>query len=550
MAKKVISEKLLTYETSIYEMIDGYAKNNKLSFETVLELFNEQTSKAINKDIDAEADIIFIPNHETKRVSIFNKNVEVVANDFEFEDKDEEKHTDVQRITFITIDDAKQQTGEDHQEGDVISAWLDFEILGEKTKTAIRHGFIQSLKLLEKQRIFDLYSQKIGEKLKAQVLSKTRKGAYNLKFEDSVSAFLPASKANEKLDLSPGKFIDVYLESVNIDSKLSICEVSLDSPKEVEDALKTEIPEIANQDVLIHKIQRIPGLKTKVAVKPNPERSIDFDIVGSIFGEGAKRILAVANKLNGEKIDIIRYSDDILEYIKNSLSPARVIDVVANNKKYYAIVKDEDVMTAIGKKGINIELAAKLTGEKIEVLTAEQAKAKGIQFNERQDLERLLVRSKANKHSKTNTYFKSIDIDLTDFKEDLAKIMNQEAEIAEVEKLEKQKTQKRVAPKTINATEIDNLFDKENLLIELEDENDYDFVEEINDIFDEDFSLEEQESKADDANAKDEDKSKKIAKGYQKSKIELTDFKVDSDLANYGLDTNIDLGEFEDDWED
>ncbi|WP_426460954.1 NusA N-terminal domain-containing protein [Mycoplasma hafezii] len=555
--KKVITDKLLAQELDLFEMIQGYANTFKLPFEKVLEIFEDETAKAVNRDIDKEAEIKLVADQDAKRVAITNQNIEVVADDFEFSDLEDDKPSDVQRVTFITETDALKQTGKKHSEGDIISASLNFDIFPEKTKVAIKNGFIQTLKLADKQRIYDLYSNRIGDKIRAQVLSKNSKGSYNLKFEDGVTAFLPLNKISNKLKLSPGQFIDVYLDSVNIDSKLSICEVRVDSPKEVEEALKNEIPEIANGDVLVVKIQRIPGIKTKIAVKPNPERDIQYDIVGSLFGEGAKRILAISEKLNNEKVDIVRYSDDIVEYIKNALSPAKVMDVVLDGKKYIAIVKPLEIMSAIGKKGINIELAAKLVGVKLEIVTADQAAERNLDFTERFVYDKPLFKSTA-KHSRSsaqsrsNKFFKGIDIDLSDFKEDIEKMLSQEAEIQEIEALQKAKYKKAQKTNTPSASELDSLFDEEKLHIAVED-NDYDFIEEIDNMFDESF-VSEDEKENTEATTKPvertEEKGKKAVKAYQKSKVELKDFKVDSDLANYGLDTNIDLGEFDDDWED
>ncbi|WP_036451743.1 NusA N-terminal domain-containing protein [Mycoplasma buteonis] len=553
--KKVITDKLLAQETSLFQMIEGYAEKFKLSFEDVLALFEEETAKAVNRDIDKEAEIVLEANKDTQRIAIINRNVTVVDNEYDFDDLNEEKQTDVQRLMYITEEDARGILGQDVTEGDTVEVALNFDIFPEKTKTAIKNGFIQSLKLADKQRIFNLYSERIGEKIRAQVLSKNSKGSYNLKFEDGVTAFLPINKISNKLKLSPGQFIDVYLDSVNIESKLSICEVRVDSPKEVEEALKNEIPEIANGDIQIVKIQRIPGFKTKIAVQPNPEREVNYDIIGTLFGEGAKRILAISEKLNNEKVDIVRYSDDLFEYIKNALAPAKVVDVVLDGKKYIAIVKPLEIMSAIGKKGINIELAAKLVGARLEIVTTDQAVERNIDFKERFSYEKPLFKSTAKSHSaksQSNKFFQGIDLDLSDFTDDLFKMMSQEEEIQDVQSLSKEKrarketVKKSVAP---SATELDSLFDQDNIQIDT-DEEDYDFIEDIDSLFDESFVPEEEKEASSNSDAKNDKKTKNVIKAYQKSKVELKDFKVDNDLANYGLDTNIDLDEFDDAWED
>ncbi|MCU9938007.1 KH domain-containing protein [Mycoplasmopsis felis] len=357
------------------------------------------------------------------------------------------------------------------------------------------------------------------------------------------------------------------MESVNLDSSLHLLEVSMIEPEQVENALKSEIQEISDGDIEIVKIQRIPGIRTKVAVRPNPNKSFNFDIIGSIFGENARRIIAVSEKI-GEKIDIIRYSDDKKEYIKNALSPAKVVDVAIHKttQKAFVIVSKENKTIAIGKKGINIELASKLTGNKIDIIDIEKAIESKIPFKEPtikknafSSIEKpLFNHSKQNrsKKSKSSEYFKDFSISMEEFDRDVMEFFNSVNSLDNQIKENVVETKKEEKSKNQNVTSnFDELFNQvEDELTSSNVNNDpYDFVNDLNDSFDINFAdeTEFEEYVEDDSNKKTKstktevNKKDKVISEYKRIK----DFKVDSDLANYGLDSNLDLSDLEDEWD-
>jgi N utilization substance protein A len=131
--------------------------------------------------------------------------------------------------------------------------------------------------------------------------------------------------------------------------------------------LETEIPEIANGNIEIKDIIRQPGERAKVAVHTEDE---DIDAIGACIGVKGNRILAISKELNGEKIDVIEWSNNPLEYVKAALSPAKIEKVFILNKpekKMQALVAKDQLSLAIGKKGINVRLASKLVGWRIEI---------------------------------------------------------------------------------------------------------------------------------------------------------------------------------------
>lgn len=537
---------------NLFISFKGLMRKWDLSIEEINQIFADETTKAINRDIDPEATIEFDLDLENEKVNIYNLNREVVENDFEFSD-DQTEH-----ISFITLEDALKIKDE-AQVGDVIKSEINFDLLKEKSKTAIKNGLNQSLRSNLKIKTYEKYQPLIGKRFKARVLTKNNNGSYNLIFEDNTNAFLPVNKINKNSEITPGSTIDVYLESVELDTKLSQCQVSIDSPNAIVDLLTNEIPEISQGLIEVVDVQRIGGERTKVSVRATS--NYDLDPVSSIIGVNGKRILAISDKLNGEKIDVIRYSENLADYIKYALSPAKVIDVVNVDEKYpnsfTAIIRNEEITTAIGKKGINVELAKSLTGTKIDIISPEEAAEKGIEFSKEKQFEKHLFnthRSGSN-HRRDKDYFFDLEIDMNEFKEDVSAFRERMNATDTDINFDSPKTTSRPKnnPKR-EKVDLDQLFNVEDTIEKLSttEEDEYDFINDIDfdKVFD-DSEAELEESLAFDDEAQNYKNNKKASKTSAAPRVapRLNDFKVDEDLANYGLDQQIDLSEFEDEWE-
>ena len=166
--------------------------------------------------------------------------------------------------------------------------------------------------------------------------------------------------------------VKVYLKRVKETEKSTQAIVSRTAPNFVKKLFELEVPEIANGLVEIKSIVREAGYRTKIAV-----HSIDpnLDPLGACVGNKGMRVNNIVNELNGEKIDIIIWSDDPFEFIARALSPAKVLTVEVNDetKSSRAIVPDDKLSLAIGKSGQNVRLAARLTGWKIDVKSVSQS---------------------------------------------------------------------------------------------------------------------------------------------------------------------------------
>ncbi|MGZ9800201.1 NusA N-terminal domain-containing protein [Mycoplasma sp. AC1221] len=581
--KNIVIDKRINEKNQLYQMINSYAESKNFDFDTILNIFKEETLKVITKDIDPDAEIDFIVNHEDKTITLIKHNIIVVddSDEIVFEEINEKNsEPDLQRLLFIHIKEAKILNPNIHS-GDTVDIIWDFGWISKKHRAAIENGFRSELKFVDKERISNIFANKIGQKFHAKVLSTMVRGGFLVEIlEDNrlYKAYLSKHKLNRSEPIHPGSDIQVTLEGINLENNLNVLEVSMIDPNQVQETLKTQISEIGSGDIEIVKVQRIPGIRSKVAVRVNPNRNFNYDIVGSIFGEGAKRIIAVSDIIK-EKIDIIRWSANKLEYVKNALSPAKVIDVVLHKKtqKAYAVVEKEEFKTAIGRSALNIDLASKLTETKIEVVDVEKAMQLKIPFKLKEVKKTFVLREKSlfntNKKprkSKPNQYLKDINISMDDFDKDVADFyssmrmqtsdsliakQNTSETIDSQQKNKLQKTNDKI--KQSSESMFDDLFEKVDNQIQSDSElNNYDFVDDINSSFDINFAAEEEieefqnsmqsSDKPKEFNNKNQiKKEKKVITEYKKIK----DFKVDNDLMNYGLDTDINFDDLDDEWE-
>ena len=193
---------------------------------------------------------------------------------------------------------------------------------------------------------------------------------------------LPKTEIIPGENIKMGSSLKVYISKVENGAKGPLILLSRTHYGFVKRLFELEIPEINEGIILVYSVAREAGNRTKIAVYSENSK---VDAVGSCIGERGSRISRIIDELNGEKIDVIPYSNDPKTFIENALSPAKNLHVfITDEKKREAIVivDDENLSLAIGKKGLNVRLAARLTHFKIDVKTYEQAREEGINIVE------------------------------------------------------------------------------------------------------------------------------------------------------------------------
>lgn len=192
-----------------------------------------------------------------------------------------------------------------------------------------------------------------------------------------IEALLPVNEQMPNERYKPHDRIKVFITKVEKTTKGPQIFVSRTHPGLLKRLFEIEVPEIYDGTVEIKSVSREAGDRSKISVhSDNPE----VDPVGACVGPKGTRVQAVVNELKGEKIDIVKWSDDPVVFVANSLSPSKVLDVIVNenDKATTVVVPDYQLSLAIGKRGQNARLAAKLTGWKIDIKSETDARELGI----------------------------------------------------------------------------------------------------------------------------------------------------------------------------
>lgn len=225
---------------------------------------------------------------------------------------------------------------------------------------------IQRIREAERESIFDEFKEKEGEVITA-IVQRIEKGIVFVDIGKASGAMFPEDQISGEF-YRIGQRMKVYVSQVQKDSRGPGIVVSRTRPEMISKLFEIEVPEIVAGTVQIKNVAREAGSRSKIAVFSDDE---DIDPIGACVGQRGTRVQAVINELGGEKVDIIEWSDDPEKFIANALSPAKVIDVEANEKDQSASVQvpEDQLSLAIGKQGQNVRLAARLTGWKIDILT-------------------------------------------------------------------------------------------------------------------------------------------------------------------------------------
>ena len=232
---------------------------------------------------------------------------------------------------------------------------------------AAKQVIIQAIREGERRVMQDAYESKKEEIISATV-SKVNHETGDIVLETGTSfAVLPRSEQIPGETFTVGDRIRVFVSEVNKESRGPLVTLSRTHPNMVRRMFELEIPEIADGVVLVKGVAREAGSRTKISVL---SREPEVDPVGACIGNHGMRINAILDELRGEKIDIIKYSEDPAEYVAAALSPATVQSVeLTGERACRVIVAPDQLSLAIGKEGQNARLAARLTGYKIDIKT-------------------------------------------------------------------------------------------------------------------------------------------------------------------------------------
>jgi len=265
----------------------------------------------------------------------------------------------------ITLEEAQILFPEAQMDGEV-PLQVEFEGFGRIAAQTARQVIVQKVREAERDVVLKEFSDKIGQLVNGIVL-RHEKGAYFIDL-GKTEAVLPAREQVPRENYRRGDRVRAYVLEVKDTAKGPQVVLSRSHPDFVAKLFEMEVPEIYENIVQVKGVVREAGDRTKIAVA---SKESQVDPVGACVGMKGARVQAVVRELRGEKIDIIPWSEDPRVFIAKALSPAVVekVGVTEEDRAALAVVADAQLSLAIGKKGQNVRLAAKLTGWKIDILS-------------------------------------------------------------------------------------------------------------------------------------------------------------------------------------
>mgnify|MGYP001560276273 CR=1 FL=1 len=359
-------------ETIEAALAAAYKKDYGKKGQNIRAIFNEKTGDTrffLVKEVVDETTREFVQDKEEDGKEETKKEISQSAEAIE----SEERLARYNPERDFTLEES-QKIKEDAQVGDIIEIELETKKdYGRVAAQTAKQVIIQRIREAERDSMYDEYKDKEGEVVSGVVQRIEGRNIF-IDLGKSIGVLFPSEQV-EKESYRVGQRLKVYIYKVEAGSKGPGITLSRVHPLMVQKIFELEVPEIFSGTVEIKSIAREAGERTKIAVASAEE---GIDPIGSCVGQKGTRVQAVIEELGGEKIDIILWNDDVAKFIAAALSPAKVLRVnVREAKKEAEVMVPEDQLSlAIGKKGQNVRLAAKLTGWKIDIIGTKTAEEK------------------------------------------------------------------------------------------------------------------------------------------------------------------------------
>lgn len=377
--KQVIEETKEMNPEAFILAVKNITKEKGISEDIVFEAMELALATAYKKNFGSKTNVRVDIDRSTGKIKVMSYYVVVD----EIDEGDiiiDEEGNEVDVPPAINLDaqlliEEAREIDPDIKVGETIEKEVTPADFGRVAAGTAKQVIMQKIREAEKNSIIEEFADKQDEMVLGTLAMEDAKNYYVEL--GRVRGILPKTEMIPGEEIKMGSSIRVYVTKVESNTKGPIILLSRKHYGFVKRLFESFIPEFADGTLILHAVAREAGLRSKVAVESTNEK---VDALGACIGEKGSRIASILKELNGEKVDIILYNEDPSEYIKNALSPAKeaIVNIIDPMKKEaLAIVNDENLSLAIGKKGVNIKLASKLTKYKIEVKTLSQVNDEG-----------------------------------------------------------------------------------------------------------------------------------------------------------------------------
>lgn len=335
------------------ESFADFARQKNIDRPTMIRILEDVFRTMIKKKFGSDENFDVIVNADKGDLEIWRFR-EIVEDDSE----------DIWDFDKIPLEEARK-IEPDFEVGEEVAEQIHLEDFGRRTVTTARQTLIQKVKDLEKDILYQKYKDLVGEIISGEVYQILSREVLLTDAEGNEIA-IPRSEQISKDRYRKGDTVRAIVHKVEMVNGNPKIVLSRTAPEFLARLFEQEVPEVYDGLITIKKVVREPGERAKVAVESYDDR---IDPVGACVGMKGSRIHAIVRELQNENIDVINYTENLELYIQRALSPAKVTNMKIDreNKHVTAYMKPEQVSLAIGKGGLNIKLAIKLTEHEIDV---------------------------------------------------------------------------------------------------------------------------------------------------------------------------------------
>ena len=379
MRRKKESENVVDSGLEFIKALNTVTEEKGISKDLIIEAMKQALMTAYKKNYDSRTNVRVDFDEFTGKFKVISYYVVVddyIDSTYEVDEEGNEVEIppQINPDAQMLLEDARE-IDPDIQVGETIEEEVTPHDFGRVAAGAAKQVVTQRIREAEKESIVNEFGDKQDEMLVGLLAMEDQRNYYiDL---GRARGVLPKSEMIPGETVKMGSSIKVYVTKVEAGTKGPLILLSRKHYGFVKRLFESEIPELADGTIILYQVAREPGVRSKVAVYSTNDK---IDPIGACIGAKGSRIANILKELNGEKVDLVRYSEDPAEFIKNAMAPAQNVIVSikdAEAKEALVVVDNDNLKLAIGKKAINVRLASKLTRYKIEVKTMEDIQKEG-----------------------------------------------------------------------------------------------------------------------------------------------------------------------------
>lgn len=367
------------------EIISELSKEKGIDRETVIRCLEEAVAVAAQKKLPKYRTVEAHYNHKVGQIELFQYRMVSPS----VTDSDNE----------VSLEEALEMDP-NAEEGDEVEYEIDSREFSSIAQSA-RQSIFQKIREAERQVVYDTFKDRKGEILTGVVVRTEADGRVAITF-NRVEAYLFRQEQIPGERFSHGDHVRVFLVDVSSDiRKASQLVISRSHPGLLIKLFEMEVPEIYDETIEVVNAAREPGKRAKIAVYTSDD---DLDPVGACVGVRGSRVQAIVSELKGEKIDIVRWSEDLEAYVRNALAPAEILRMQIQEERREITVwaAASQLSLAIGRQGQNVRLASKLVGFNINILPIEEKQTLSIEAQLALELEKAEERQQEAQQAQAN----------------------------------------------------------------------------------------------------------------------------------------------------